>query len=67
MTQHTGPGQKLFEFLASGLMEVQTPEGKEMRQVAHFDFGNMIRIPKLHDGELHVPTMGGDHYIVRTE
>lgn len=66
-TPHAGPGQKLFEFLASGLMEVQTQKGSEMRKVAHFDFDNMRRTPELHDGELHLPTMGGAHYIVRTE
>lgn len=64
---HAGPGQKLFEFLASGLMEVQTQKGSEMREVAHFDFDNMLRTPQLNDGELHVPTIGGVHYIVRTE
>lgn len=66
-TPHAGPGHKLFEFLASGLMEVQTSQGREMRQVAHFDFDNMLRTPRLKDGESHVPTMGGVHYIVRTE
>lgn len=64
---HAGPGQKLFDFLASGLMEVHTERGSEMRKVANFDFDNMLRTPELHDGELHVPTMGGNHYIVRTE
>lgn len=62
---HPGPGQKLFEFLASGLMEVQTQKGSEMRKVAHFDFENMQRTPELFDDELHCPTICGVHHIVR--
>lgn len=61
------PEQKLQESLASGLMEVQTCQGKELREIEHFDSVNMLRIPHLRDGEMHVPTIGGDHYIVRTE
>jgi hypothetical protein len=65
MHDHPGQGRQCFEFLASGLMEVQTERGREMRKVAHFDFENMQRTPELFDDELHCPTICGAHHIVR--